>query len=517
MSNDFRIQTSEVDLSLTTTTTTNVTGAMVVISPKGRGDKPIHLFSESDVTTNLTLPTPAYPSLYEAVAYTRSADLWAVCAIGSGALYGGMDVTATGASAFVSGVVDTASYAPGATVSHTFFASSQYTDDLKMDISHVSGVAYQFSVTLYQKNTKGVYQTINTYDYSLIQEKDAYGQSLYIMDVFNDNAYVIPKINPTFTLSTTVFNSFVNTTNIVFAGGNRGATPTTAEINTAWDLFKQVNKYKVALFMDVFGTSTSYVNTICTTYQPYAHVISVVPIGKTSAAQCITARNALSLDSDHTSLYCNWTKIQEPYQGGYVYISNVGSIGRRYVAAAPSFNFESPAGINQNGYGGQLSDWSYVESEMSFTTAPGGETYLLDQAQVNPVILDPVYGLMIYGDKTLQITLSDTSYVGARRGYNYIIENIETQVLRRLPFKVNTPLIQTQTKILVENILQPILAGGYLREVLVVCDSSNNTDATLARREFHLDLYEKIAPNIQKVIFQFVKMGQTISVQDLTK
>jgi hypothetical protein len=601
MSQNWRIQTQEIDLSANAIGTTTYTGYMVVTSAKGRGDVPTKVSSENDVFTNFGIPSPSYPSLYEAVAYTRSADLWCIAAIGSGSLYGGMDVTALGASSFGNGRVDIASFdytasvattgdilvhsglvysgvlsnfpyvsaslvlkdgnttitasetggsitgsgivgtgtlnattgayyftltgTPSSTVtasysynntdvSHSLFASSQYVDDLRVDISHLSG--YQFQAILSQKNTKNFYQVITTYTYSLIREKSTDGASLYIEDVFDNDPYIVPKLNANFSMTSTTFNSFVDTTNVLFAGGSRGAAPTSAEINTAWDFAKKTTKYKVGLLMDVYGTHTQYINSLITTYQPYAYGISVIPYGVCSNAdEDILYRQTLAMDTDKVSLYTNWMKIKEPYQSSFVWISNVGSIGRRYIASVPSYNFEAPAGVNTNGYGGQLNDWEYKQPEKIFSEYAGGDLQKLDEAQINPIKLDPTYGAILDGDRTLQVTQSDTSYIGARRGYNYIIENIENQILRKIPFRLNDPLTQIQTRLQVETFLSPILSAGYLREFRVICDDSVNTDAVKAQRQFKIVVYEKITPQIERVLFEFIKVGQTQNISSL--
>jgi hypothetical protein len=100
------------------------------------------------------------------------------------------------------------------------------------------------------------------------------------------------------------------------------------------------------------------------------------------------------------------------------------------------FDGISPAGTNENGHGGQISDWKTIEMEHDFDDA---ELSLLDDAQINPIIYDTSgYGVMIEGDRTLQVANSDTSFIATRRIDNYIIERVVRQVMRPKEFKNNT-------------------------------------------------------------------------------
>jgi hypothetical protein len=510
MSRDWRIKTNEIDLAGFITNIINVTGYMVIKSSRGRGDKPLLVQSENDVITNFEKPSADYPSLFELVSYAQKAPCWAITAIGSGALYGGIDITATGAAAFSTGSETLAT--PSGTVTHAFYAASQYTDDLRATVSHTSGQI--FSLALEQKK-EGVYESINTYEYSTKREKNGFGKSIYIDDVFENNAFVIPKLNSAYGITDTTFSGFVNTT-VAFAGGARGATPANSDIVAAWEFAKLPNKYEAKIMMDVFGGQAGTINGIVQTYQPYSFGISVIPFGQaTDTAGLVSYRSGLGLDTDDVALYTNWTKIVDTYNDSFAWISNIGGIGGKYVDCNDSFNFASPAGIDENGFGGQLADYQVVDTEFDFTEFTGGDTQTLDQNQINPFIFDNDYGLMAKGDRTLQVSNSDTSYIGTRRGYNVIIENVSNQILKKQVFKVNDVNHRERAKLQTDNYLEPIASAGWIRGYRNVCDTSNNTDLILEQRKFVLTTYIQVTPNSQETELKFVRVGQTVDVNSV--
>jgi hypothetical protein len=263
--------------------------------------------------------------------------------------------------------------------------------------------------------------------------------------------------------------------------------------------------------MDVYGTHATTINTIIQTYQTWGQGITCVPLGY-SAAQALTFRSGLALDTDDVGLYHNWSKIQDDYNNSFAWISNVGSIGKKYAYMSDVYDAAAPAGIDENNHGGLLNDWVVKEVEIDYTQAELDSFY---NNQVNPIILDQAYGLMIYGDQTLQVTNSDTSFVGTRRVYKYIIDVVTKQILRKQEFKINDPLHRLMAKVQTDEFIEPIKANGWIRDFLVVCDSTNNTDAVLNARQFILDLYIKITPTSEFVILRLTRVGQSINISEL--
>ncbi len=385
-------------------------------------------------------------------------------------------------------------------VSHSFFASSPYTDcDIAITVKHLSGK--QYFLTIYEK--KGAdYFKLDTYTYSLIREKDGYNKNIYLLDVLKDNPYLIPKINANYT---GVDNTDTGETKYTIAGGYSGATPTDGEYSTNWDYFKKPNKYYAKNIMDITGNACNIVNTIIQNYQYYAHGISVVPMGLT-VEEIVAFRSTLALDSSNVSLYCNWRFIKDNYNDSYAWISNVGSVGVKYAEMEDVFDGLSPAGLTgSTGHGGQISDWETIEMEHDFDDFDKAD---LDNAQINPVILDGDYGVKIEGDRTLNVKDSDMSFVATRRLDNYILEKIIKNVMKLQEFKNNSASSQFKAKTMTETFLSPILAKELVRDIRVVCDDTNNTDEMKTQRKFILDIIKKSMTNNQETLLRLTRTSQ---------
>ena len=414
-------------------------------------------------------------------------------------------------SALSSGVVLTAEYDYNvdktAEISHVFFSASPYEDDIQINVQNVSG--QRFIASIYDKNTGNL---VEEQEYSLIKEKDGFGGNLYIYDVFDQNDYVIPKVNPNYAGDTPTL-SYDDGDFIDFGGGRRGSDPTTADRLSVWEQFRKPNKYQAKILMDTDGTAKSEIMTIIQNYQYYSFGITVIPMGNT-VEQMVEYRNDLGIDFDGLALYCNWRKIYDRYNDSFAWISNVGCIGKKFAQIAPMYDGLSPAGIDENGYGGQIRDYRTIEVEHDFDDF---DLKKLDRAQINPLIFDQEgYGLMIYGDRTLQVDSSDTSFIHTRRIDNYIIEKIIKNVMRLREFKNNTPTSQLKARAMVEEFLAPIVAKELITEVEVICDHRNNTASVRTQRKFILDVIKKSTVNNQKTLLRLTRVGQGAVISEIT-
>jgi hypothetical protein len=503
MAGNYRSQSQEQDLAGFISPGGNETGAMVIKAPKGP-EIPVKCTSENDVFMYFGTPSATYPEVFEALSFVQEAPLWLSSPHGDNILYGGLDIKSGSVESFASGRVIPSSYTYTDNAnSHSFFAYSPMSDDIKMLIT-TSGT--QYKAKLYQTQSgNDVYLT--EYDYSLSREKDNFGKQLYILDVFDKNPYVIAKVNADFADDAP---SLTSSTSVAFDGGSRGDSPVEADYSTCWDYFKKPNKYPAKIFMDVNGLGRTYVNTVIASYQYYAQGISVVPFGN-DYEDAVTNRGAL--DTDNMCLYTNWRKIYDPYNDSFAWISNVGSIGKNYALMEPFFDGMAPAGIAEGSNpGGQIADYRTIEMEYDYDDSA---LQTLDEAQLNPFILDDIYGVMAYGNNTMQVSSSDTSYIQTRRIYNYIIEKVVKQVLKRQEFKNIDNIHLNKAKSMTETLLSPILAQELLAEALVVCNTTNNTSVTRTNRQFILDIYVKAQVDAEFTLLNLIRVGQNTVIANL--
>ena len=399
-----------------------------------------------------------------------------------------------------------------ALISHSIFAISPYVDTLAGKITYVSGKRYRLD--LYDVTSLGnVFK--QTYNYSLIQEKDNFGASLYYVDVFKDDPWVQIKIN---SIYTDVANPLVPSA-INFTGGVRGSAPQASHYLQAWNNFRNKNKYKAYVFMDVVGNSASNISTIINTYQRHARGggISTVPFGSSDVISAVAHRVGLGLNTDAIALKCNFRKIVDEYNNSEAWISDVGSVGAKYARSQmATFDYsKSPAGTDEDGCGGEIDNWTTIELEEYYTDADtGSELQTLDDNQINPIVLDSDTGIVqMFGDKTLLNYLTDTSYIGTRRTFSNIQE-LHEKFIRAQVFKNIDQEHFDKNRIPLQDDIDRRIANGSINDGYVVCSDQNNTGATKQRREFIIDVYVQATPNSQFVIYNFTRVGQNVTIQE---
>jgi hypothetical protein len=391
-------------------------------------------------------------------------------------------------------------------LSHSIFAFSQYDDAVYQLAGTISNtVGQQYTLTLYQNVPNKGYSPVGNYTYSLIREKDSFGKSIYWKDVFKYVPFVRIFVNPGYTGNPAAPTN--NTAIVNFTGGNKGATPLLSDFTRSWNFFQKKLSYPAKIFMDIYGNSANTLANIIQNYQRYSMGITMVPPGNNTQG-AILYRNSTGIDYDHMAIYTNWATIEDPYNNSYAFISQIGAVGAKWAQMVDVFDGLVPAGVDENNHGGQLDGFHVVAMESDQFNYTETDEYNLDNAQINPIVNHPVYGPMIKGNRTMQISLSDTSYIHTRRLYNYILDNVESQVLFKQVFKLNDPLHQLQVKTNCEAIVNPLVDQGLLNYASVVCDSTNNTAAEKNQRNFRVDIYVQAATSSERVLLTLIRLPQ---------
>lgn len=399
-------------------------------------------------------------------------------------------------------------------ISHTFYALSPYNDadcDVAVSVERIDTDRFQLS--LYQVTGNGA-NLATRYLYALTEGTvDDSGASLFIDDVFRNNLFLQPRVNPAYT-----GDPEPDATDVVqLSGGNRGAVPQASDYLAAWGKFQDLENQAADIFMDVYGNSQNTLRDVVENYQPYAFWISTVPRTARSRAEIITFRQDLGIDAMSGALYCNWQKISDTINNSTAWISAVGQIGVCYALMGDVFDGLNPMMVNDGKHGGQLrGPWKCLEMDLSFTAGDDGDLELLDHAQVNPITKHKRFGPMIQGARTLQVKLTDTSYIKDVRMINRVSKAFDDQVLI---FELGKQ-IEPNTFQLIEElgnaVLRPLVANvpQLLNDARTVCSTANNTGSTKAQKKLIVDVITQTTPDAQEIVMRLTRVGQQRTVRE---
>jgi hypothetical protein len=171
----------------------------------------------------------------------------------------------------------------------------------------------------------------------------------------------------------------------------------------------------------------------------------------------------------------------------------------------------APMWTNISGYGGQL---PIAVNKMKYQFNQE-QLKALDETGLNPIVLDPTYGLMVVSQKTTQdpLNLSDWSYLGHSMAFDLFKRQVRDNVMVAQIGKPNDAYYQAMRQRQVEALLnrrtgsaEPIWAAGKVEVANV------NTADVKAQRKFAIRVTVKVNVFSEFVEFVFVNVAQTTSV-----
>jgi hypothetical protein len=209
----------------------------------------------------------------------------------------------------------------------------------------------------------------------------------------------------------------------------------------------------------------------------FIYVIDPVAYGSTisNASSAASAR-----DTSYGAMYWPWVQVVEPSTGEYVWVPASVSIAGVYAyndtVAEPWF---APAGINRGGLS------TVVRAEKKLSQGNRNDLYA---AKVNPIATFPGQGVVVYGQKTLQLRASALDRVNVRR-LLIALKSYISQIANTLVFEQNS--IATRNQFLSQ--VNPYLTSVQQRQGLyafkVIMNDTNNTPDVIDRNELVGQIY----------------------------
>lgn len=140
----------------------------------------------------------------------------------------------------------------------------------------------------------------------------------------------------------------------------------------------------------------------------------------------------------------------------------------------------------------------------------------LYKLNINPVVQEKGYGVLLLGDKTLQSKNTAFSFGGTR--FLFIeLKNIIGEAGKFSLFEFNDDFTRAQFVDLVTPVLRDIKGQRGLHDFLVVCDETNNTDKVIQDGQFIGDILIKPQYSIQWVNLRFTAVGRTLKFEEIVQ
>lgn len=172
---------------------------------------------------------------------------------------------------------------------------------------------------------------------------------------------------------------------------------------------------------------------------------------------------------------------------------------------ATNFPWFSPAGTSRGG----------ILNAVKLAYNPSkSQRDRLYSARINPVILSPGDGIILFGDKTGLAKASAFDRINVRRLFIYLESAIKAAA-KDVMFEFNDALTRSSFVNAVEPFLRDVQAKRGIQDYRLICDESNNTAAIIDNNEFIADIYIKPSRSINFIGLTFVATRSGVSFSEV--
>jgi hypothetical protein len=134
--------------------------------------------------------------------------------------------------------------------------------------------------------------------------------------------------------------------------------------------------------------------------------------------------------------------------------------------------------------------------------------------RINPVVLSPGDGIILFGDKTGYGKASAFDRINVRRLFIYL-ENAISAAAKDQLFEFNDELTRTNFVNIIEPFLRDVQSKRGIFDYVVICDETNNTPAIIDSNEFVADIYIKPARSINFIGLTFIATRTGVAFEEV--
>ena len=133
---------------------------------------------------------------------------------------------------------------------------------------------------------------------------------------------------------------------------------------------------------------------------------------------------------------------------------------------------------------------------------------------VNPLVTQLGAGVILFGDKTMQVAPSAFDRINVRRLF-IVLEKAISIAARQMLFEFNDPFTRAQFVNLIAPYLREIKGRRGITDFKVVCDSTNNTGQIVDTNNFVGDIFVKPTRSINFIQLNFVATRSDVSFSEV--
>jgi hypothetical protein len=220
-----------------------------------------------------------------------------------------------------------------------------------------------------------------------------------------------------------------------------------------------------------------------------------------SVSTCVNTLRARGINSSYACTYYPWVQILDNITNRLLWVPpSVVALGTLASSEAKSEAWFAPAGFNRGGLTEGAAGWPVTNVTKRLTSKDRDTLY---EANINPIATFPSEGIVIFGQKTLQVTPSALDRINVRRLMIFVKKQI-SRIASGILFDQNVKV--TWDRFLGE--VRPFLASVQSRlglsEWKVILDDTTTTPDLIDQNIMYAKIFLKPARAIEFIAVDFV-------------
>jgi len=230
-----------------------------------------------------------------------------------------------------------------------------------------------------------------------------------------------------------------------------------------------------------------------------------------SVTTAVTNLTARRVNSSYACTYYPWVQIRDTINGNLLYVPpSVVALGTMASSERRSEVWFAPAGFNRGGLSAGAAGMPVVAVAEKLTAKQRDTLYLNN---INPIASFPSEGIVIFGQKTLQVTPTALDRINVRRMLIYVKKQI-SRFASTVLFDQNVKVTWNRFRADVEPFLASVQSRLGITEFRMVLDETTTTQDLVDRNILYAKIFLKPARSIEFIAVDFVITRGGASFED---
>ena len=248
-------------------------------------------------------------------------------------------------------------------------------------------------------------------------------------------------------------------------------------------------------------------------YQPASETTNdfKTRVANASVQAAVSSLRNRNINSSYACAFFPWVKIFDEINSRQVWVPpSVAAIGTFASSQANSELWFAPAGFTRGGLSEGSAGLPVIGVSQRLTSKDRDKLY---DANVNPIATFPAEGIVIFGQKTLQVTPSALDRINVRRLMIFVKKEI-SRIASRLLFDQNVQSTWNKFRGEVEPFLDSVRSRLGLTDYRVILDESTTTPDLVDRNVMYAKIFLKPARAIEFIAIDFTITNSGASFDD---